>query len=65
MTRLFEIRQILLGGGLTAITLSFVLDYMFATDAGPINVPEPNILSLLAVGGVVAVGLSVIRRRKK
>ena len=65
MTRVFNIRKILLVSGLTAITLSFVLDYMYATDPPPVNVPEPNILSLLALGGVVAVGLSVISRRKK
>jgi uncharacterized membrane protein YjfL (UPF0719 family) len=64
MTTVVTIRKFLFVGGLTAIILSFVLDSVFANDE-VVDVPEPNILSLIALGGVVAIGLSVIRRRKK
>jgi hypothetical protein len=58
-----SIRSTLFFGGLLAITLSIVLDRMFATDSS--TIPEPATWSLLAIAGVVAVAGSIIRRRKK
>ena len=57
-------RKLLVGAGLLALTLSFVLDRSFATDAAP-PVPEPATTTLLAVVGVAGVAMGVIRRRKK
>jgi hypothetical protein len=50
--------------GLAAILLSLVLDGTFATDA-PVEVPEPNILALMGIGGAVAVLLSLFRGPRK
>ena len=58
------IRSTLFFGGLSAITLSVALETVFATDA--VNtVPEPGTWSLIAVAGVAAVAVSIIRGRKK
>ena len=57
-------RRILFASGLTSIALSVGLDGHFATD-NVVQVPMPSTLALLAVGGVVAVAASLIRRRKK
>jgi hypothetical protein len=58
-----QLRKWLLLTGLTAILLSLVLDGTFATD--PVEVPEPNILALVGIGGAVAVMLSIFRRPRK
>lgn len=57
-------RKTLFVGSLLMLTLSFVLDHYFATDAGNL-VPEPSALSLLAVGAVAGIVVSLLRRRKK
>lgn len=56
-------RKALFVGSLSMLTLSFALDHHFATDAA--ELPEPNALSLLAVGAVVGIAVALIRRRKK
>lgn len=50
--------------GMSAIVLSVVLDTTFATD-GTNQVPEPNILALMGVGGAAAVLLSLFKRTRK
>ena len=57
-------RKALFVGSLSMLTLSFALDHHFATDAAA-ELPEPNALSLLAVGAVVGIAVALIRRRKK
>jgi hypothetical protein len=57
-------RTLLFWFGITAIAMSILLDKFFATDTN-IDVPEPSVVSLLAVGGVVGIAAAVIRRRKK
>jgi hypothetical protein len=56
-------RKLLVGASLLALTMSFVLDRIFATDAVP--VPEPATVTLLAVAGVAGLGMGLLRRRKK
>lgn len=56
-------RKALFFTSLSAIGLSVVLDANFATDG--ISLPEPNMLSLLAIGGVAGVVAALIGRRKK
>lgn len=59
-------RKIVLAGGLAAILLSFGLDAQFATDDDPppVTVPAPPSLALLAIAGVSAVAVALIRRKK-
>ena len=59
------LRQILFTAGLTAITLSVVLQQYYARDANGTPVPEPGTLPLLALGGVVGIALALAGRRKK
>ena len=56
-------RKLLVGAGLLALTMSFVLDRSFATDVVP--VPEPATATLLAIAGAAGLGIGFIRRRKK
>lgn len=56
-------RKALFFTSLAAIGLSVVLDARFATDA--VSIPEPNMLSLLALVGVAGVVAALIGRRKK
>ena len=64
MLRTLQFRKWLLLVGLAAILLSLVLDGTFATDP-PVEVPEPNILALMGIGGAVAVLLSLFRGPRK
>lgn len=59
-----KVRKALFMSGLLSITLSLMLDAHFATDA-TVAVPGPGTLALLAVGGVSAIAVALIRRRKK
>jgi hypothetical protein len=59
-------RKVLFGSGLLMLALAFVLDPGFATDGiDPTPLPEPGTFSLLAIAGVGAIAISLIRRRKK
>lgn len=59
-------RRILFGSGVLMLVLAFVLDPGFATDGiDPTPVPEPGTFSLMAIAGVGAIALSLIRRRKQ
>jgi hypothetical protein len=57
-----NVRKLLVGAGLLALTMSFVLDRSFATDTA---VPEPATATLLAIAGVAGLGMGFLRRRKK
>ena len=59
-----QFRKWLLLAGLAAILLSLVLDGTYATDV-IVEVPEPNILALMGIGGAVAVLLSLFRGPRK
>lgn len=63
MTMMKIKRKVLFFTGLALLTLSVVLDARFANDTA-VTVPEPTSLSLLALGGVAAAVVSLIRRRK-
>lgn len=58
-----HIRKWLFSIGVMAIMFSVILDAGFATD--PVDVPEPNILALMGIGGAVAVLLSIFRGPRK
>ncbi|MGB7933330.1 MAG: PEP-CTERM sorting domain-containing protein [Gammaproteobacteria bacterium] len=61
-----NVRKILFLGGLLAITGSFLFDPFFANDQLPLQtVPEPNILPLLAIGGILGIAVALIRRFRK
>lgn len=59
-----NVRKLLVGAGLLALTMSFVLDRTFATD-GPVAAPEPATMTLLAIAGAAGLGMGLVRRRKK
>jgi len=64
MQLLEPVRKVLFAGSLSLLALSVALDHKFANDL-PQTLPEPNALSLLAIGGVLGIALALIRRRKK
>lgn len=64
MTMMKIKRKVLFFTGLALLALSVVLDARFANDRPSVTVPEPTSLSLLALGGVAAAVVSLIRRRK-
>jgi len=63
MTMMKIKRKVLFFTGLALLALSVVLDARFASDTA-VAVPEPTSLSLLALGGVAAAVVSLIRRPK-
>jgi hypothetical protein len=66
MSIAINVRKILFLGGLLAITGSFLFDPFFANDQlPPQSVPEPNILPLLAIGGILGIAVALIRRFRK
>jgi hypothetical protein len=66
MSIAINLRKILFLGSLLAIAASFLFDPLFARDIlPPVAAPEPNILSLLAIGGIVGIAVSLIRRSRK
>jgi hypothetical protein len=56
-------RKLLFFIGISVIMLSVVLDSTFATD--PVEVPEPNILALMGVGGAAVLLISLFKRPRK
>lgn len=58
-------RQSLFFAGLAAIFLSFALQAGYATDADPVPLSSPSTLGLFAVGGIAAIVLSLVGRRRK
>ena len=60
-------RALLFFSGVGAILLSIVLQSPYARDLAPpvVSVPEPSTASLFAIGGILAIAISLIRRRSK
>ena len=64
MSQVSLIRIAPLIGGLAAIGLSFALQGGYATDIAP-GLSGPGTTALIAMAGVFAIALSLIRRRRK
>ena len=55
-------RIVLLIGGLAAVFLSFALQGGYATD---VTVPGPSTTAIVAIAGVAAIVISLVRGRRK
>jgi hypothetical protein len=64
MSQVSIVRISLLISGLAAIALSFALQGGYATDIGP-ELSGPSTTAIIAMAGVFAIALSMIRRRRK
>ena len=65
MTLTRRMRQIMFLAGLGLVATSLLLDDVFATDPPPVQVPDPDTLALMGLGGAAMVVLSLIRKRRK
>jgi hypothetical protein len=61
-----SLRQAMFLLGLALVAVGLLFDGSFANDVGPpIEVPEPDALALMGLGGAAMMVASLVRRRKK
>ena len=65
MTLTRRIRQMMFLAGLGFVSASLLLDGVFAQDPPPVQVPDPDTLALMGLGGAVMIVMSLVRKRRK